>query len=155
SGRRQRAGDRQTDRYVGGEHLFGKELAGFAQSRRIVREVGPVDQFGHGLLAVDAARIDTLTFEKPASLVGRVFDATLLAVLGGQLLLRLGAGGGCFAVSGRFEAAAIATAPTLPVGAGAVVFTSLCHRLCERHGPRRLLDLRVARRQFYPAICTR
>src|SRR5205814_6437446 len=83
SGRRHRARDRQADGPVSCEHLLGKELAGLAQSCRIVGEVSPVDQFGHSLIAVDATRIDALTFEKPASLVGRVLNPTLLAVLGG------------------------------------------------------------------------
>jgi hypothetical protein len=92
-GRCQSTGDRETDRYIWSQHFSGEELTRFAQTRRVVGEIGPFDQLGDCLLAVDAAGIDPLPLEKAACLVRGVLLSLLLALFGGELLLGLGAGG--------------------------------------------------------------
>src|SRR6185295_8932125 len=110
----QGAGDRQADGDIRLEHLLREQLAGFAQPRGVVGEIGPFDEIGDRFLAVDAARVDALPLQKPAGLVRGVLLPALLPLFSGGLLLRLGARCGCLAMPRCFESTAISAGIPLP-----------------------------------------
>ena len=156
SRRSQRAGDRQAHGDGALEHLFGEELASLTQARRVVGEIGPVDQIRDGLLAIDPSRIDALALEKPTRLVRCVLYSALLSVLSGEFLLRLGSGCRCLPTPRRLEPAACSIAPAASVFALPasrfplpVVPIPFCHRPDSSRFPR------TDRRRFWPVICTR
>jgi hypothetical protein len=94
SRRRERAGERHSDRDVGLEHLLDEQPACLAQSRRIVGEKRVVDQISSRLAPVDRAGFDAIAAEKPALLVRGVFGTGALALLGGAFLRGFGTGSG-------------------------------------------------------------
>src|SRR4051812_21588678 len=61
SSRRERTGQRHADRNVVAEHACGEELAGFAQTRRVIGEEGAVDEIGRALAPGDSEWVDLPT----------------------------------------------------------------------------------------------
>ena len=58
-GRRERAGEAQTDEAVAGKHFFDEQFRGFAEPSAVVSQKSLVDEIGDGDLPADSQRIES------------------------------------------------------------------------------------------------